>query len=71
MTTETTLQQLTKRVLESTLEGEISDHVGYDKRTSAGKGSGNSRYGIRARRVRLPPEARDGRVAVLPTVEYH
>jgi putative transposase len=25
------LQQLTKRVLESALEGEISDHLGYDK----------------------------------------
>ncbi|MEU4820321.1 hypothetical protein AB0H37_00460 [Actinomadura sp. NPDC023710] len=25
------LQQLTKRVLESALEGEITDHVGYDK----------------------------------------
>ncbi len=26
------LQQLTKRVLESALDGEITDHVGYDKR---------------------------------------
>ncbi|MFE9446533.1 IS256 family transposase, partial [Streptomyces sp. NPDC006602] len=25
------LQQLTKRVLESALEGEITDHVGYEK----------------------------------------
>jgi putative transposase len=45
------LQQLTKRVLESALEGEITDHVGYDKHDPAGKGSGNSRNGTRARTV--------------------
>ncbi|GLY91344.1 IS256 family transposase [Actinoallomurus iriomotensis] len=39
------LQQLTKRVLESALEGEIADHVGYDKHDAAGKNSGNSRNG--------------------------
>jgi putative transposase len=32
------LQQLTKRVLESALDGEITDHVGYDKHDPAGKG---------------------------------
>ncbi|GLY76511.1 hypothetical protein Airi01_047780 [Actinoallomurus iriomotensis] len=41
------LQQLTKRVLESALEGEITDHVGYDKHDAAGKNSGNSRNGTR------------------------
>lgn len=41
------LQQLTKRVLESALEGEITDHVGYDN--AAGKNSGNSRNGTRAK----------------------
>ena len=30
------LQQLTKRVLESALEGEITDHLGYDKHDPAG-----------------------------------
>jgi transposase-like protein len=45
------LQQLTKRVLESALEGEITDHVGYDKHDSVGKGSGNSRNGTRAKTV--------------------
>ena len=45
------LQQLTKRVLESALEGEITDHVGYDKHDPAGKGSGNSRNGTRAKTV--------------------
>ena len=37
------LQQLTKRVLESALEGEIADHLGYEKHDAAGRGSGNSR----------------------------
>ncbi len=41
------LQQLTKRVLESALEGEITDHLGYDKHDVAGRGSGNSRNGTR------------------------
>lgn len=45
------LQQLTKRVLESALEGEITDHVGYDKHDTAGKNSGNSRNGTRAKTV--------------------
>ncbi|MFD4578016.1 transposase, partial [Streptomyces sp. NPDC058417] len=39
------LQQLTKRVPESALEGEITDHVGYDKYDVAGRNSGNSRNG--------------------------
>jgi putative transposase len=30
------LQQLTKRVLESALDGEITDHVGYDRHDPAG-----------------------------------
>ncbi|GAA4364025.1 hypothetical protein GCM10023088_07770 [Actinomadura verrucosospora] len=45
------LQQLTKRVLESALEGEITDHVGYDKHDAAGRGSGNNRNGTRAKTV--------------------
>ncbi|WEO95483.1 transposase [Streptomyces sp. FXJ1.172] len=45
------LQQLTKRVLESALEGEITDHVGYDKHDAAGRGSGNSRNGTRSKTV--------------------
>ena len=32
------LQQLTKRVLESSLEGEMTDHLGYDKHDPAGRG---------------------------------
>ena len=45
------LQQLTKRVLESVLEGEITDHLGYDKHDPAGKNGGNSRNGTRAKTV--------------------
>jgi hypothetical protein len=30
------LQQLTKRLLESALDGEITDHLGYDKHDAAG-----------------------------------
>jgi hypothetical protein len=43
------LQQLTKRVLESALEGEITDHLGYDRHDPAGKNSGNSRNGSRTK----------------------
>jgi transposase-like protein len=45
------LQQLTKRVLEPVLEGEITDHLGYDEHDPAGKGSGNSRNGHRSKTV--------------------
>jgi putative transposase len=45
------LQQLTKRVLESALEGEITDHLGYDKHDPAGKNTGNSRNGSRSKTV--------------------
>lgn len=45
------LQQLTKRVLESALEGEATDHVGYDRHAIQGRNSGNSRNGTRAKTV--------------------
>ncbi|MGW7201519.1 IS256 family transposase, partial [Streptomyces chryseus] len=45
------LQQLTKRLLESALEGEITDHLGYDRHDPAGKNGGNSRNGTRAKIV--------------------
>ncbi|MBE1574325.1 transposase-like protein [Amycolatopsis roodepoortensis] len=43
------LQQLTKRLLESALKGEITDHLGYDKHDPAGRGTGNSRNGTRSK----------------------
>jgi putative transposase len=45
------LQQLTKRVLESALEGGITDHLGCEKHDPAGAGSGNSRNGARSKTV--------------------
>ncbi|GAA4996901.1 hypothetical protein GCM10023317_26870 [Actinopolymorpha pittospori] len=45
------LQQLTKRVLESALEGETTDHLGYDKHDAVGKNSGNSRNGASVKTV--------------------
>src|SRR5687768_6877514 len=45
------LQRLTKLVLESALEGEITDHLGYDKHDPAGRGTGNSRNGTRSKTV--------------------
>jgi len=45
------LQQVTKRLLESALEGEITDHLGYDKHDPAGPGTGNSRNGTRSKTV--------------------
>jgi transposase-like protein len=39
------LSQLTKRVLETALEAEMSDHLGYDKHAPVGRNGGNSRDG--------------------------
>ena len=39
------LKQLTKALLERMLEGELTDHLGYDKHDPAGHNSGNSRNG--------------------------
>ena len=45
------LSQLTKRVLETALEAEMTDHLGYDKHDPAGRNRGNSRNGKRAKTV--------------------
>ncbi|BCJ53425.1 hypothetical protein Asp14428_49000 [Actinoplanes sp. NBRC 14428] len=45
------LQKPAKRVLESALEGEITDHVGYDRHDAQGRGSGHSLNGHRAKTV--------------------
>ena len=45
------LLQLTKRVIEAAMDGEITDHLGYDKQDPAGKDGGNSRNGTRAKTV--------------------
>jgi putative transposase len=45
------LKQLTKTVLETALNEEITEHLGYEKRDPAGAGSGNIRNGSRAKTV--------------------
>src|SRR3954470_22651697 len=45
------LTGLTKTVLETALDVELSEHLGYDKHDPAGRGSGNSRNGIRSKQV--------------------
>ena len=45
------LSQLTKRVVESALEGELDDHLGYGKHDPTSRDGGNSRNGRRAKIV--------------------
>jgi transposase-like protein len=45
------LTGLTKSVVETALEEELSDHLGYDKHDPAGRNGGNSRNGYRAKTV--------------------
>ena len=45
------LQRLTKLVLEGALEGELTDHLGYEHGDPAGRNGGNSRNGTRAKTV--------------------
>ncbi|WP_156188300.1 IS256 family transposase [Arsenicicoccus sp. oral taxon 190] len=45
------LKQLTKMVVETALDEEMSEHLGYDKHDPAGRGSGNSRNGMRSKTV--------------------
>jgi transposase-like protein len=45
------LNQLTKRVLETALEEEMSAHLGYEKHDPLGRDCGNSRNGTRAKTV--------------------
>jgi putative transposase len=45
------LAQLTKRLVESALDGELTDHLGYDRHDAAGRDGGNSRNGRRPKTV--------------------
>ncbi len=45
------LNRLTKSVLETALEAEMDDHLGYEKHDVSGRGSGNSRNGTRTKTV--------------------
>jgi len=48
------LNQITKRVLETALEAEMAEHLGYDKHDYAGRDGGNSRNGVRGKTVLTP-----------------
>jgi transposase-like protein len=45
------LTRLTKSVLETALEAEMTEHVGYDKHDPMGRNGGNSRNGTRTKTV--------------------
>ncbi len=46
------LKELTKRLVESALEGEMTDHLGYEPRASEGRNSGTSRNGKTGKTIR-------------------
>ncbi len=46
------LKQLTKDLVERILQAEMADHLGYEKHASDGRGSGNSRNGIRRKTLK-------------------
>lgn len=62
------LEDLTKRLLERALEGELTDHLGYEKHDVEGRNGGNSRNGRTRKRVKTDtaemeievPRDRDG-----------
>jgi transposase-like protein len=68
------LTRLTKSVLETALEAEMAEHVGYDKHDPMGRNGGNSRNGTRTKTVLTEigpveievPRDRDGSFA--PTI---
>ena len=45
------LTRLTKSVLETALEAEMTEHLGYDKHDPMGRNGGNSRNGTRTKTV--------------------
>ncbi len=45
------LQQLTKQVLETALDAELTTHLGYERGDPLGRGSGNSRNGTSPKRI--------------------
>ena len=46
------LKQLTKDLVERILQAEMTDHLGYEKHASDGRGSGNSRNGTRRKTLK-------------------
>ena len=54
------IKQITKRALESALEGEMTDHLGYHPHAATGKNSGNSRNG----RTRKTVKTAEGEISI-------
>jgi len=46
------VQELTKRLVERALEGEMTEHLGYEKHASEGRNGGNSRNGKTSKRIK-------------------
>jgi len=46
------VKELTKRLVERALEGELTDHLGYEKNAASGRKTGNSRNGKSTKRVK-------------------
>lgn len=46
------LKQLSQRLIERMLEGELTEHLGYSKHAAEGRNSGNSRNGHRTKRLK-------------------
>jgi putative transposase len=46
------IKELTKRLVERALEGEMTAHLGYEKHSTEGRNTGNSRNGKSAKRVK-------------------
>jgi putative transposase len=53
------LKQLTKRLVERTLEAELTDHLGYEPHEQKGRGTGNSRNGKGSKTVQSESGAID------------
>ena len=46
------VKDLTRRLVERALEGEMTDHLGYEKHAQEGRNGGNSRHGKTDKRVK-------------------
>jgi transposase-like protein len=73
------LKSITKMVLETALDEEMSDHLGYDKNDAMGRNGGNSRNGRRVKTVRTDncgeveievPRDRDGTFTPIIVPKY-
>lgn len=54
--------QLTKRLVERALEGEVTHHLGYELHEATGRGSGNSRNGHLTKTVETETEPMEIRI---------